>query len=203
MPSTSQDEGTSEHDGSPLHIAKKRRTTVSRRGKMLYDSHASNPSKGRNPVRRLQESAGRTIHEDRAINVPSSRPMEKELVLDLLAFPENVLACILQALPPEQLLNVSRVRLPVPDRPTNISEGASSVSQPLYRPLAWPRPCCVDLRNAASPLSRQNPSRLLIPLAKLTSYRSICWATSRLAMLMTLPQQYDGLLRDAGEQVPC
>ena len=29
--------------------------------------------------------------------------------MDLLAFPENVLACILQSLPTEQLLNISRV----------------------------------------------------------------------------------------------
>ena len=29
--------------------------------------------------------------------------------LDVMAFPENVFACILEALPPEQLLNVSRV----------------------------------------------------------------------------------------------
>lgn len=144
MPLTSQDEGTSQHEGSPLHIAKKRRTTLSRRGKLLYQSDATKSSKGRNPVRGLQECAGRTIDGERGFNVRSARATEKELDLDLLAFPENVLACILQALPPEQLLNVSRVRLPIPGRPSSISEGTSNVSQLLWHGLGPAAlPCAV------------------------------------------------------------
>ena len=33
----------------------------------------------------------------------------QEPLMDLLAFPENILACILESLPTEQLLNMSRV----------------------------------------------------------------------------------------------
>lgn len=36
---------------------------------------------------------------------------EEESALDIMAFPENVFAGILESLPPDQLLNVSRVRL--------------------------------------------------------------------------------------------
>ena len=36
---------------------------------------------------------------------------EDEPALDIMAFPENIFAGILESLPPEQLLNVSRVRL--------------------------------------------------------------------------------------------
>ena len=35
---------------------------------------------------------------------------EEEPALDIMAFPENIFAGILESLPPEQLLNVSRVR---------------------------------------------------------------------------------------------
>ena len=57
-------------------------------------------------------SAGRTIHQDRAAIAQAPEESEDDSVLDLMAFPENVFACVLEALPPEQLLSVSRVRLP-------------------------------------------------------------------------------------------
>ena len=39
---------------------------------------------------------------------------EEEPALDIMAFPENIFAGILQSLPPEQLLNVSRVETSLP-----------------------------------------------------------------------------------------
>lgn len=41
----------------------------------------------------------------------SHEALDEVPTLDIMAFPENVFAGILQALPAEQLLNVSRVRL--------------------------------------------------------------------------------------------
>ena len=75
---------------------------------------------------RLSLSAGRTVHEDRAVAAQAPEAMEDESVLDLMAFPENVFACVLEALPPEQLLNVSRVRLLLPCSP--LSSRAPAVS---------------------------------------------------------------------------
>ena len=49
--------------------------------------------------------------------------------MDLLAFPENVLACILQSLPIEQLLNISRVHF----IPTQALESKSRMNQGFFR----------------------------------------------------------------------
>ena len=47
--------------------------------------------------------------------------------MDLLAFPENVLACILESLPTEQLLNISRVPF-TPTRALQWMSRSSSVA---------------------------------------------------------------------------
>ena len=80
---------------------------------MLHAPNATKSSDGEEDCEKVQNSAGRTMqYEKKARSTQALGATAEDPVIDIMAFPENVFACILQALPPEQLLNVSKVPLP-------------------------------------------------------------------------------------------
>jgi hypothetical protein len=65
--------------------------------------------------RSIFANAGRRVRAREIFDLQSSPgTRQEEPGLDIMAFTENIFAGILEALPPEQLLNVSRVKTPLP-----------------------------------------------------------------------------------------